>query len=101
MIFGQLIERNMRISIFEKSCTKCDGDIITRPSSKKSKLSISLGQHSEILYRLNVMLPFMVWQVEDYQNILKLNCRPLVFTSYKAFLKNKISGASLSASFSA
>ena len=55
MIFGQLIERNMRISIFEKSCTKCDGDTITRPSSKKSKLSISLDQHSEILYRSNVM----------------------------------------------
>ena len=25
----------------------------------------------------------------DYQNILKLNCRSLAFTSYKAFLKTK------------
>ena len=28
-------------------------------------------------------------QVEGYQNILKLRCRPLAFTSYKAFLKTK------------
>ena len=39
-------------------------------------------------------LVFMVCQVEDYQNILKLRCRPLSFTSYKAFLKNKRSGTS-------
>ena len=33
---------------------------------------------------------------------LKLSCRPLAFTSYKAILKNKNrSGTSLSASFSA
>ena len=42
----------------------------------------------------------LVCQVLGYQNILKLNCRPLAFTSYKAFLKYKErSGTSLSASF--
>ena len=45
---------------------------------------------------------FIVSQVEDYQNILKLSFRPLGFTSYKDFLKNKKrSGTNLSASFSA
>ena len=44
---------------------------------------------------------FIVCQVEEYQNILKLCCRPLAFTSCKSFLKNKIrSWASLPASFS-
>ena len=28
-------------------------------------------------------------QVEGYRNILKISCRPIVFTSYKTFLKNK------------
>ena len=32
---------------------------------------------------------FYVSQVEDYQEKLKLSCRPLAFTSYKALLKNK------------
>ena len=42
---------------------------------------------------------FIVYQVEDYGNTLKLSCRPLAFTSYKAFLKNKKrSGTSLPAS---
>ena len=31
----------------------------------------------------------IVCQVEGYPNILKLNCKPLAFTSYKAFLKTK------------
>ena len=36
MIFGQLTERNMTNIFFEKSHTKCDGDTIPRPFSKKS-----------------------------------------------------------------
>ena len=45
---------------------------------------------------------FIVCQIEDYQNILKLSCIPLAFNSYKAFSKNKKrSGTSLPASFSA
>ena len=31
-------------------------------------------------------LVFILYQVEGYQNILKLSCRPLAFTSYRAFL---------------
>ena len=44
MKFGQLIEYNMRNIFVEKSFTKCAGETIPRPLSKKSKLSISLDQ---------------------------------------------------------
>ena len=44
MKFGQLIEYNMRHISDEKSYTKCGGETIPRPFSKKSKLSISLDQ---------------------------------------------------------
>ena len=42
--FGQLIEHNMRNIFLEKSYTKCGGETISRPFSKKSKLSISVDQ---------------------------------------------------------
>ena len=42
MKFGQLIEDNMRSIFVEKS--KCGGGTIPRSLTKKSKLSISLGQ---------------------------------------------------------
>ena len=35
MKFGQLIEYNMRNIFLEKSHTKCDGETIPRPFSKK------------------------------------------------------------------
>ena len=39
---------------------------------------------------------FVLCQASGYQNILKLSCRPFVFNSYKALLKNKKrSGTSL------
>ena len=44
MKFGQLIEHNMRNIFVEKSYTKCAGQIIPIPLSKKSKLRISLDQ---------------------------------------------------------
>ena len=44
MKFGQLIEYNMRNIFLQKSCTKCGGETIPRPFSKKLKLSISLDQ---------------------------------------------------------
>ena len=44
MKFGQLREYNMRNKLLEKSYTKCGGEDIPRPYSKKSKLSISLDQ---------------------------------------------------------
>ena len=44
---------------------------------------------------------FVICQVEDYQNILKLSCIPLTFISNKAFIKSKKkSGTSLLASLS-
>ena len=44
MKFSQLIEYNMKNVFLEKSLTKCGGETIHRPFSKKSKLSISLDQ---------------------------------------------------------
>ena len=52
MKFGQLIEYNLRNIFLEKSYTKCGGETIPRPFSKKSKLSISLDQYSKVLYIL-------------------------------------------------
>ena len=44
MKFGHIIEYNMGNISVEKSYTKCAGETIPRPLSKKSKLSISLDQ---------------------------------------------------------
>ena len=44
MKFGQLIEYKMRYIFAEKSYTKCDGETILRPLSKKSELSIFLDR---------------------------------------------------------
>ena len=44
MKFSQLIQYDMRNIFLEKSYTKCDGEIISRPFSKKSNFSISLDQ---------------------------------------------------------
>ena len=60
-----------------------------------------LGSIGSILSSF-IRFVFIVLQVEDYQNILKLSCRPLTYTSYKAFLKSKKSSrTSLPATFSA
>ena len=79
--FGQLIEYNMRNIFLEKLYLKCAVDTILRPFSKKSKLSIGS------LVKCFIQFVLIVYQVEDYRNILKLTCRPLAFTSNKAFLK--------------
>ena len=52
MKFGQLIEYNMRNIFVEKSFTKCAGETIPKPLSKKSKLSISLDQLCKVLNSL-------------------------------------------------
>ena len=44
MKLGESIEYNMGNIFPEKSCTKYDGETITRTFSKKSKLSMSLDQ---------------------------------------------------------
>ena len=50
--FGQLIEYKMENIFLEKSYTKCGGETIHRPFSKKSKLSRSFCQLSKALYSL-------------------------------------------------
>ena len=72
---------------FENSYTKCDEDTIPRPFFKKKKIKIK--HISESVYYSFIQLVFIVCQVDDYQNILKLSCRPLAFTTYKAFLKKQ------------
>ena len=42
--FVQVIKYNMRNIFLEKPYTKCGGETIPRPFSKKSKLSTSLDQ---------------------------------------------------------
>ena len=89
MKFGQLIEYKMRNTFLKKSYAKCGGETVPIFFSKKSKLSTFLNQESKLLHSLPVLYSFIVCQVEGYQNILKLNCRPVAFTLYKAFLKSK------------
>ena len=79
----------MKNIFLEKSYIKCCGKSNPRPFCKKSKLSI-------------LKFVFTACQVEDYRKILKLSCRPLTFTSHKAFLETKKrSETSLPASVSA
>ena len=52
MKFGQSIKYNMINICFEKSFTKCGGESIPKPFSKKSKLSISLDQYSKVFHGL-------------------------------------------------
>ena len=49
MKFGQFLQYNMRYIFVEKSYTKCGGETISRPFSKKLNLSISLDQQFEVL----------------------------------------------------
>ena len=87
----------MRNIFLGKLYTKCGEKAIPRPFSKNSKLNISLDYWSSFMKFI-----FIVCQVEDYRNILKLYHRPLAFIWYKAFLTNKKTfRTSLSAWFSA
>ena len=54
MKFGQLIQHDMRNIFVDKSYTKCVGETIPRPLSRKSKFSISLDQEFKVL---NSLLP--------------------------------------------
>ena len=76
MKFVQLLGYNMRNIFHGKSYTKCGGN---------QKIEHVSGS---IVWSF-IKFVFIVYEVGGYQNILKLTCRPLVFTSYKAFLKNK------------
>ena len=59
MKFGQLIEYNMKNIILEKSYTKFRGETSQNQAIKKSKLSISLDQHINLLLYV---------QLQVYQN---------------------------------
>ena len=50
--FPEIPKYNLRKIFLEKSYTKCGGETIPRPFSKKSKLSISLDQYFQVLYIL-------------------------------------------------
>ena len=58
MKFGQLINYNMRNIFLERLHTRCGGETIPRPSSKNSKLRISLDQQSKVLYSLFLLFLF-------------------------------------------
>ena len=60
MKFGQLIEYDMRNMFLETHALN-------------------------VIVSCFIHFVFIVSQVEDYRNTMKLNCRPLAFTSYKAF----------------
>ena len=74
----------MRNIFLEKSYTKCGRETIPRPFSK--------SQNREYFW-VNILKFYIyfliVCQVENYRKWLKLSCRPLAFTSHKAFLKSK------------
>ena len=103
MKFGQLIEHKKR-NIFLENHTQNALEILFPDPFLKTQNLAYLWINSLKFYTAC----FIVCQVYTacfyiyYQNILKLSCRPLTFTSCKAFSKNKKrSGTSLSASFSA
>ena len=64
----QVIEFNMKNAFLEKSYTKCGREATLKPLYKKSKLSITLDQQSEMLPSLFL---FYV-QFEIYQHLTKL-----------------------------
>ena len=94
MKYGQLIEFNKRNIFLKKSYTRFGEKLFSDSFLKNENWAYPW---INCLKFCTVCL-FIVFQVEDYQNILKLICRPLAFTSYKFFLKKR-SGASLPASF--
>ena len=67
MKFGQSIKYNMINICFEKSFTKCGGESIPKPFSKKSKLSISLDQYSKVFHGL-FLLNAKLRAIERYWN---------------------------------
>ena len=83
MKMGQLIKYNMRKFFFSKIIRSSGGKAYPRPISKKSKLSISVEQQSEILYSLFLFY----FPVKVYQNILKLRCWLYDFAPFKTFYK--------------
>ena len=96
--FGQLIEYHVRNIFLEKSYTKCGGETILRTFYNIFYLPEYLWNNC--LKFCTVC--FYCMPSFGLSKLLKLSCKPLAFTSCKAFLKSKkSSGTSLPASISA
>ena len=80
-----------------KIILKMWGETVLRTFSKKIKIKHISGS----IIQSSVQFNFIVCQVKDYQNIIKLSRVSFAFTSYKIFQKvKKTSGTSLLALFS-
>ena len=95
--FGQLIEYNIGNIFLEKSSARCGGET--------SSMTLLYKTNMRHIYASTVWtfikLFLLYAQIEEYQIILNIRCRPIAFTWYKASLKNKKGSAtSLPASFS-
>ena len=97
MTFGQLIEYNMR-SIFIENHSKNVMKKLAPDRFIKNRNWAYLWINSLMFYKFVII----IYHVDGYQNILKLSCRPIGITSYKAcFFKKKRCETSLHTSFSA
>ena len=70
MIFGELIEYNMRNTFLEKSCKKYGAEASVGPFYKNSKLSISLDQPSKSFFLLHLLCPRLGLQKYIKTNVL-------------------------------
>ena len=77
MKFSQLVEYSMRNIFLEKK--PWNGETIPDPFLKNQNWAYLWS--ISVLVKIFVQFVFIVCQVEDYWNILKLSCRPLAFTS--------------------
>ena len=71
MKFGHLLECNMKNIFLEKTNTKCGRKTLFPDPFLKNQNSF-------------MQFAFIVCQAKSHQNILKLSCIQLAFTSYKA-----------------
>ena len=67
--FSQLVEYDVR-NVVEKPCTKCDGETSPRPFFKKSKLSWSMNQKSEVSSGCCIVCPSRVLPKHVETNVL-------------------------------
>ena len=73
MKFCQLVEYIAWETFFlEIFCTKCSGETILRPFSKKSILSISLGQYSLKLYTVSFLFYATLSAIEILETRLQI-----------------------------
>ena len=84
MKFGHLVEYYMRNIFLEKPYIKCGEKLVL-----DLFLKIEIEHISGSTLWSFTQFVFIVCQVKDYRNILKLRCRALAFISYKTFSKTK------------